>query len=281
MTEVFEFRISEDFAHLMFTPEDGQRLGDSVRKVTLPIDDPRFQRVGELQAYVQKEHDRLFFFSWRVLRKYSAVELDHPGVINLHVTTRFEPTGEECGTAHDDSCGCAVCGAGAPQVTPLILALSRIPRLGDFASSIAGEVIVRKRVVDLFEAEGITGAAFHPVVNGRARGEPSPDWFQLLPGESNVQVASRTRCGIDPFDPDPGGRYRCPFGHLLGLNVISEVYLDSTLRSSADFFASERFVGARRGLLRPERLLFASPRLARLINRERLSGVALQVAHWE
>ena len=40
-----------------------------------------------------------------------------------------------------------------------------------------------------------------------------------------------------------------------------------------------QFLGARRGLLRPERLMLISPRLRRLIEEERLKGFEFEVAY--
>jgi len=47
----------------------------------------------------------------------------------------------------------------------------------------------------------------------------------------------------------------------------------------SDIVASRQFIGVRRGLLRPERVILVSPKLRRLVAAERLTGCELEVAH--
>jgi hypothetical protein len=88
-----------------------------------------------------------------------------------------------------------------------------------------------------------------------------------------------TRVGINPFDDDSKGECRCPLGDLIGLNLLSEVSISATSRGDADIVASRQFIGVRRGLLRPRRVILISPRVRRLIESEKLKGVKIEVAH--
>ena len=43
--------------------------------------------------------------------------------------------------------------------------------------------------------------------------------------EPLLEIVPPTGAGVDPFDEDPEGRYRCPCGHVLGLNRLSELWI--------------------------------------------------------
>jgi hypothetical protein len=63
MKEVYEFRIREKYADLLFGPSEGEKLGEiaaSVRKIEISGDDPKLKRVGELNAEIQKDGKDFF-----------------------------------------------------------------------------------------------------------------------------------------------------------------------------------------------------------------------------
>jgi hypothetical protein len=108
------------------------------------------------------------------------------------------------------------------------------------------------------------------------RGSGRP-WYELVVPQT-VEVASETRFGENPFsDPDVRPD-RCPRGHVLGLNRLSELSVAGSLRD-ADLAATTQFVGVRRGLLRPEPMLVASQRFRELVQQAPLSGFVVEVAH--
>jgi len=104
-------------------------------------------------------------------------------------------------------------------------------------------------------------------------------WCQLVIVSSSAEITAPTRLGIDPFDEDRGGEYRCTLGDLLGLNLVSEVSVRSSSIGEGDFVGSREFIGVRRGLLRPERIVLISPKVQRLIDSEKLKGCEIEVAH--
>lgn len=59
-----------------------------------------------------------------------------------------------------------------------------------------------------------------------SRDDDATTWHQLRLVAPPVYVVSPTTFGIDPFDDDQLGVYRCPLGHVAGLNVISEVTIE-------------------------------------------------------
>ena len=69
MKEFCEFRVQEQHASRLFAPCEGKKLGwtklfgdkfVTVRKVELSVDDPKFKRVGELEALIKKEPHGFF-----------------------------------------------------------------------------------------------------------------------------------------------------------------------------------------------------------------------------
>lgn len=279
MKELFEFRVQEKYAHLLFEDDEGVRLGTTTRKIHIYSTDPRFSKIGLLNDEIKKRDDTYFHAGWSVVRKYSAAEIDNAELFTFIPKSFFEPEGEECGTVYDESTACPECGSGAVQTNPLFLPVSRIPKGKDFTQTIADEMVVSKRVVGLFQSNGITGATFVPVHRNRAKQPLSDDWFQMSVTNATAEITQPTRTGGSIFEPDVDNRYRCSLGDLIGLNRHSEITLARDSCSALDVFSSRQFIGTRRGVLRPSREIFMSPRLRKLIVDEKLKGIGFEVAY--
>jgi len=274
-----EFRVVEEFASKLFTADEGKRLGTSVRKVEISTDDPRFQQIGDLQRQTKATSGRSFFHGWVLRRTYEKTELAAASIFRFSAAVVFEPAGEERGTKYDESSACPRCGSGAKQIGSLVLDLMRIPKGKDIARTIAGEIVVSRKVAELFARSAITGVEFGPVRMTAASSAESKDWFQLVLPVTGVEMVAPTRVGIDPFNDDLTGECRCPVGDLIGLNLLSEVTVSASTRGDSDFVSSRQFIGVRRGLLRPERVILISPKVWRLIESERIKGIDVEVAH--
>ena len=279
MREIAEFRVDERYASMLFAENEGKRVGSSIRLIELDTADPRFAKVGRLQRELRAKQDEPFFYGWNLKRKFSKQEIREARIFSLQVTAVFDPAGLESGTRYNESSACPNCGAGAKQIGPLIIDVKRIPKGKDIAKTISGEIIVSQRSVELFERHGITGIAVSPVRMSLASSAVSKEWFQLNVRSSEAEIIPPTRVGIDPFDDDSLGECRCPLGDLLGLNLLSQVAIRSSTRGDADFVSSRQFIGVRRELLRPERVILISPEVWKLIESERLKGVDVEVAH--
>jgi hypothetical protein len=133
--------------------------------------------------------------------------------------------------------------------------------------------------MELFEQHSIRGADFWPIRQRPASSAESKDWFQLAVKSPEAQVVPPTKTGINPFDDDIAGEYRCSLGDLLGLARLSEVWISRMSYTGFDIVASSQFVGTRRGLLRPERFLLVSPKLQKVIETQKLKGCKIEVAH--
>lgn len=262
---------------MFLEPELGTWLGDSVRKVVLPMEDPRVNFIGDLDREFSKR-GKAFFFGWSILRHYTRRELAAAEVLQLLIRSIFEPPGEMCGTEYDDAAACPRCGAGAPQLTELHLDVRRIPKNKDLAVSIAGEIVLSARLVKAFQEHGITGAEYRPVRH--KTGALSEGWYQLVIISQPVDIVLPTRMGRGPFDLDEGGRFRCPLKHVAGLNRLSELWVSRTGHDGSDWVRTRQFVGMRRGVLRPEEQLLISPRLYQLLVELKAKRFDVEVAHW-
>jgi hypothetical protein len=300
MRETIELKVVERFAPLLFGDTEGVRLSSDIRKVTLSTRDPRYQRVGELQRRLRLERNESFFFGWDITRRYTAAELKGAEWFSVLWTSTFEPEGERCGTVYDDAAGCShtyvpatttlipgagyvpigayTCGVGARQVTPLILDGRSIPRGKDFATTIAHEEIVSERAKGVLEQVGITGIRFEPV---RYRGlRPKVgQWYQMTVVSKPLEIIAPTVAGVGPFDWDDVGHYRCPHGHSIGLNLLSELSLERPADRQSDVCRTRQCVGARLGVLRPRAILVVSQKVRNVVVEFGLKGWRFEVAH--
>ena len=111
------------------------------------------------------------------------------------------------------------------------------------------------------------------------RGTKYPNWYQLLITSEPVPVLPSTKFGLGPFDEDPTGSYRCPFGHIAGLNLLSEVTVSRTQWDGSDLGRTKEMVGARGGVGRPHPILLASPKLRQLFLDHSVRGAKFEVTH--
>ena len=278
MREIAEFRIVERHASRLFADSEGKKLGDIARKVEINSTDPRFLRIGEMQARLRADGDQSFFLGWDIHRKYTTAELKSASLLHWQIWSVFEPAGEECGTLYDETTACPRCGSGATQIGPLILNLKRIPKGRDFSRTIAGEIVVSKRAASLFVRNGLNGAKLTAIRDSQSPSIESKEWFQLQIKSTRARIIPPTRTGVDPFDDDELGAYRCAVGDLVGLALLSEVTISRASRGKADFLASQQFVGVRRGLLRPQRIMLVSPKVWELISSKKLKGSKVEIA---
>ncbi|NJL27503.1 MAG: hypothetical protein HC897_06190 [Thermoanaerobaculia bacterium] len=297
MQELVELRVREEKAEEHLPAGLGVDIGYGVRKVTIPTDGDIFRKINQIDRAFRAEA-KYFFSGWQYHRKYNRRELENAELFQVWAKRAFEPAGEECGTEYDDSSACkhvfspssefmvsghriqspaVTCGVGARQITPLFLNSRTIPRKVDFARTIANELIVSARTVSVFQENGLTGACFDPVRLANKGGRASEDHQQLTVAAPFVEADPRTRFGEDPFDEGAYGR--CPFGHIPGLNVLSELTVTRASVTAADVMATKQMVGSRGGLIRPRPLLLMSPRAWRAIQAAKLKGFGFEVAY--
>lgn len=277
MREFIEFRISDSDAS-EFLGEVGWRMGFDglVRCVRLPMQDERVRLIGELNSEFRRRGGS-FFTGWDITRHYTPEEVQAAELFHLLLRSVFEPCGEMCGTEYDESSACPHCGAGSRQATALQLEPESIPKR-HLSVTIAGEIVISSRLVQAFQAHGITGAAFLPVRD--PAGQVLEDWHQLVVTSSPVDLVPPTLVGMGPFDVDAKGQYRCPRGHVLGLNLLSEPWVKKESHDGSDLVRTRQLIGARMGVLHPRPRLLISPRLFRLLRELKVGRLVAEVAHW-
>ena len=283
MREIIELRITEEDAQRYLKPDEGKVFGSTrtVRKLLLDANDIRVARIGKLHRELRKQGS-LLVTCWDVRRKYTKKEMEAAELFQLKVRATFEPDGSQCGTQYDDTAGCPHCVVGARQLNELRLEPSSLPRGKDIAQTIAyNEVIVSARFVEALQGHGITGARFLPVLRKGGRGVID-SWYQLEVTSRPIGVAPGTRFGITLFDADEAGEYRCPYGHIPGLNILSELSVVREDWDGSDLCATKQCVGYRSrngGVFRPNPLFLISQKLRRLLGELKAKGFELEVAH--
>jgi hypothetical protein len=115
----------------------------------------------------------------------------------------------------------------------------------------------------------------------RSKGKELAPWYQLCITSSSVEASPRTRFGISPFDEDPGGQYRCPRGHKLGLNILSELSIIESSWDRSDLACTRALVGVKRGALVPAPLIVVTPRLRSALLAGKFKGCDFEVAYLE
>lgn len=277
MKALLELRIPEATAKKYLEPGEGSVVGGIARKVAYPVGDERLAHLAKINRAMKDRGDMLFT-SWRIRRKYTAKEIREAEMLYLIIEASTESSGLEDGTIYDESQGCPHCGRGRVQVSNLRIDTSSLSSDVNIAHTTSrDELIVSDSVARVIEQYSGDSLTFRPVQTQR---EDFRRWTQLvLPMQgAGVHVLPRTVFGVDPFDLDEEGRFRCPLGHVAGLNVLSETWIDSeSLRS--DFQFSEEFVGIHRGVLHPFPLIFITPTLWQELVEVRINGCSVEVAH--
>lgn len=278
MKEIIEFRIGNEYAHLLLKPSEGKR-NSSNTIIYITKYDPKFEQIRILDKQIKEQNNDFFFLYSNIKREYSKKELETAKLLQMQIKTTFEPAGEECGTIYDETVACEICGANRKQVNSLTLKKGSIPKK-DIARTIAGELIVSEKFAQAFKQRSLKGAVLEPVFFGKG----TSDYYQLI-ASSELELTDKTIGGVNLFDlstSNGGEIYKCPKSHTIGLNLLSEAYvLNSPSISEYDFLVSKQKIDVKRGLLRPEPIYFCSTAFREMVEEEKLSGFYFEIAHIE
>lgn len=291
METFIRFRINKEKLNLLDANIQGTAGDHSFATIVLPLDNNNKDSRHQIEEIV----DGRAYYDWDVFYKYTDEEIAEARLFRVRINKTVEPCGEECGTVYDDGPSCPICGAGRVQKGPLIL--SKLPSLGkvDVCKTIGGEIIVSKRFQKLVGKYSLQGMIFLPIL---VKGIPSPHAMQLTVKDS-VIVSHETRFGIDYFDsvniPCSDERkinicgheitmskeiYVCPNQDLMGLNLLSELYIneESYLSHSFDLARTAQYVGVKRGMLRPEPLYVCTKEFYEMVKHEKILGMDFEIA---
>jgi len=273
MKETLELRINNKFKNLLPKSIIGKDLGP-ITKISIGRDTIEYLSLSEIYKKLNEQKSESFFYGWGFKRFYNKNEINNAQLFTIIINNIFEPTGEECGTLFDESLACKICGANRKQLNSLILKKGSLPKK-DIARTIGGEIIISKKLAQIINLKNLIGFQLCPI-------KGTSDYYQLL-SESEIELSSKTIVGINPFDLSTNQGieiFKCPEGHTIGLNLLSEVFvLNSPNIVNYDFFASKQKIGIKRGFLRPESLYFCSNTFMKIIKEEKLTGFEFEIAH--
>jgi len=266
-------------------PEATKQIGRTVVEgtecveVRVPSNSPEFEDIRRFIDARRKQGQRGFSDStigW-YLRKYTRAELQNAEALRLTIASHFEPSGEECGTIYETLCN--HCNWGL-QVSDLILDLRRVSQHKDISETIAWvEWVVSSNFVRTFTENKLTGAEFRPIFEFKNPTKQSKDWYQLRVTGKAGGLAETTRLGRDPFSPSQIS-WRCPLGHSVVTEFLSEIYLQRSTWDGSDIAVTEALFGQGRNLLRPAPLIIISQRMYRTLQEAGFKGFSVEVAHF-
>lgn len=278
MKELIEFRICNEYAHLLLKLNEGNRNASNTI-IYITKEDPKFEQIRILSKEIRDKKNDFFFLYSNIKREYSKNEFETATLFQMKIKTMFEPAGEECGTLYDEKTACEICGANRKQVGVLKLKKGTIPKK-DIARTIAGEIVVSEKFKEAFKQRNLKGLELIPVEFAKS----TSDYYQLV-ATSEIELSQSTVAGINIFDlstSSEGEIYKCPKGHTIGLNLLSEAYvLNSPSISECDFFVSKQKIGVKRGLLRPEPIYFCSQAFREMAEEEKLIGFEFEIVKIE
>ncbi len=108
-----------------------------------------------------------------------------------------------------------------------------------------------------------------------------PDWRQLCIVSSRLPVIPPTLTGVNPFDEDPEGRYRCTRGDNIGHRYLSEIHVQRSGWDGSDIMLTREVTGPRSGVIRPQAAILVTPRLRRILLEHQIKSVDFEIAHFD
>lgn len=278
MKVTYDLRFFGEVADRYLPPDLGKRMG-AARRVVARDDSPELEVIERAVEQAEADDGELLLSGWNVRRRYTAEEMRAARFVLLRVDALVEPSGEDGGTAYVEEAACKYCGAGAVQRGALFLRARTLRRPRDFQRTLGGEVVVSKRVAELMSKAHVPPAMFGEVYV-RSRSVPTlfPSHSQVLTSASYIKLSVETRFGGHPFDKSHEGL--CPLGDTAGSNSLSELsVVPSVDIESTGLLHTDRYIGVRRGLLRPERMMVISQRLYRELSSASVTGCSFERVH--
>src|SRR5260370_2540255 len=246
-------------------------------EIRVPLNSHAFQEInGFIESKRNQNIDGYKYVTTTVMRKYSESDLQSAEILLLTIRSHFEPYGEECGTIYETLCN--ECNWGR-QVSDLILDLRRVPQHKDISETIAWvEWVVSSKFVRTFAENKLTGAEFRPIFEFKNPTKQSKEWHQLRVTGKAGELAETTKLGRDPFSPSQVS-WRCPLGHAVATQFLSEIYLHRNAWDGSDIAITGALFGQGRNLLRPAPLIIISQRMYRVLQEAGLKGFSYEIAH--
>lgn len=301
MDEVTEFRIPEENIREYLGEQVTISTNKKVGVIKAKKGSNLYKKIIDLQKLFYS-NSKSFFFGWDIVRNYSKDEVEKAEYFLGKIEKVIGCCGQEGGTNYNDSNACFFCGGGGKQTSDLILDRSKLPKSDkvDIWKTFAGEIGISEKFADILLMNGYPSDGIGLIRKGNGPGNVVPGWFQLKIETFFYKIAAKTEAGTNPFKIDNDvinsnekilsaleiaasksdklGIYLCPFGHTIGLNLLSEIFLN---KSHGDFLISwtKECIGVRRGFLRPEHCLIFNSAFYRLKEKYKLTGLKFEIAH--
>lgn len=260
--------------------------------IRIPSKGPAFDYIKKKEEENYKlplQQQSLIVSDWKYVRKYKKKEIESSNIIfQIIPYKRAHTSGEEHGTEYDYSESCPICHSGRKLIGDFRISRKSVLKSVNLFQTYGGELIAD---------ESLKAACKHYGINGIEFCNTSIDGYYLISSSNKVNISNSTEFGCSPFNKEDfsdgvlvklGGVdnhmkkeiYRCPNGDNLGLNILSEAYIehDNTL-FDFDFIQSVQYVGVHRGFLYQMPLYFCSQKFRRMVETEKLKGIKFEVAH--
>ncbi|MCE1247859.1 MAG: hypothetical protein LWY06_14550, partial [Firmicutes bacterium] len=142
------------------------------------------------------------------------------------------------------------------------------------------EYIVSQKFFDTVEKFGLTGAEFKPVIHkGRTKKVLNMYYQMIIHGTVGKSVPP-TKFGCSPFSSSEENQEDvCPLGHISGINLLSELYINRENHDKSDICITEDCIGSYFGLHIPYEMIVVSRKCYEVFKAEKIRGLAYDVAH--
>jgi len=274
MIELLEFRIEKacfDKRVRGVIDLDNINIKEFSRVVSIKINSSDKRIVFFKDLYLQIKKSKEFYFDvLSPVRKYSKNEIKSAENFRIIFNNYLEISGEEHGTKFDTTNECKFCGSfrnvdGAYIIDP------KIKLKKDVYFTLDGQILVSDKFKDNFSQFNTKEFSF---INTNHKN------LYLLNVINQFLVFETTKFGLNYFDDSNESlneKYICPFGHTLGLNINSELFL---FKNQFMFLSkSTQTIGIKRGLLRPKHIFIGSNLFYQKFNQENLTGLSFEIAH--
>lgn len=231
----------------------------------------------------------LIVSAWKYVRKYKKEEFDSSNMIfQIIPCKQAQTSGEEHGTKYDYSESCPICHSGRRLIGNFRISRKSVLKSANLFQTYGGELITDDSLKTSCNNYGIKGIEFC---------KTSVDGYYLTSSSKRVNISNSTEFGCSPFDKaeysdeisfsfgniDSNKKkeiYKCPNGDNLGLNILSEAFIEyDNALFDVDFIQSAQYVGVHRGFLYQMPLYFCSQKFRRMVETEKLKGIKFEVAH--
>jgi hypothetical protein len=247
-------------------------------EVKVPSKSPEFDEIRQFVEAKRKQGLPGFcnYQIGRYSRSYSPADLRSAELLRLNIVSHINSTGPESGTIYETIC--EHCNLGR-QISDLALDLRHTPRSKDIFETIARtEWLVSAAFEQTYQAARLTGVDFKKVFDRRNPIKGSSEWRQLWITGNVGPLAGVTKLGRDPFTPNQVS-WRCPLGHAVATQFLSEIYLCRDTWDGADIGVTTDLFGQGRGVIRPMPLITISQRAFSAFQKAGLKGLCYEVVH--